>query len=246
MIIILILSILVNACENIENNFKLSKIRNMKPTIQKIAIVISIAIIILIIMVQFFSIRKLKDRVQLANVELATLNDSVSVHKSKSGQLTFRIASVEIDKRNLKESLETLELTAKELRSQGIKYRDIINVQKAKIEALGSGSTIIRDTFRITNTDTIKIAKFDWSNDFLSLNGSIENKNLDFNYKYKTGINIVTEQKPKGTIVNFSLADPNATVTTATSITVTQKKSILEKWYITLPVGFVGGFLLAK
>ena len=160
--------------------------------------------------------------------------------------MTFKIASVEIEKRNLKESLETLELTTKELRNQGIKYRDIISVQKAQIDAGGMGSTIIRDTMIITNTDTIRIAKFDWSNNFLSLNGSIENKNLDFNYKYKTGINIVTEQKPKGTIVNFSLADPNATITTATSITVTRKKSILEKWYITLPVGFVGGFLLAK
>lgn len=218
----------------------------MKPNIQKIAIIIGIAIIILIISVQFFSIRKLKDKIQLANVELATLNDSVSVHKSKTGQLTFKIASVEIEKRNLKESLETLELTTKELRNQGIKYRDIISVQKAQIDAGGMGSTIIRDTMIITNTDTIGIAKFDWSNNFLSLNGSIENKNLDFNYKYKTGINIVTEQKPKGTIVNFSLADPNATITTATSITVTRKKSILEKWYITLPVGFVGGFLLAK
>ncbi len=218
----------------------------MKPNIQKIAIIIGIAIIILIISVQFFSIRKLKDKIQLANVELATLNDSVSVHKSKTGQLTFKIASVEIEKRNLKESLETLELTTKELRNQGIKYRDIISVQKAQIDAGGMGSTIIRDTMIITNTDTIRIAKFDWSNNFLSLNGSIENKNLDFNYKYKTGINIVTEQKPKGTIVNFSLADPNATITTATSITVTRKKSILEKWYITLPVGFVGGFLLAK
>lgn len=218
----------------------------MKPTIQKIAIVIGIAIIILIIMVQFFSIRKLKDRVQLANVELATLNDSVSVHKSKSGQLTFKIASVEIDKRNLKESLETLELTTKELRNQGIRYRNIISAQKAQIEAGGQGSTTIRDTMIITNTDTIKTAKFDWSNDFLSLNGSIENKNLDFNYKYKTGINIVTEQRPKGTIVNFSLADPNATILTGTSITVTRKKSILEKWYITLPVGVLGGFLLAK
>jgi chaperonin cofactor prefoldin len=218
----------------------------MKPTIQKIAIIIGIAIIILIISIQFFSIRKLKDRVQLANVELATLNDSVSVHKSKSGQLTFKIASVEIDKRNLKESLETLELTTKELRNQGIKYRNIISAQKAQIEAGGKGSTIIRDTMIITNTDTIKTAKFDWSNDFLSLNGSIENKNLDFNYKYKTGINIVTEQRPKGTIVNFSLADPNATILTGTSITVTRKKSILEKWYITLPVGVLGGFLLAK
>lgn len=218
----------------------------MKPNIQKIAIIIGIAIIILIISVQFFSIRKLKDKIQLANVELATLNDSVSVHKSKTGQLTFKIASVEIEKRNLKESLETLELTTKELRNQGIKYRDIISVQKAQIDAGGMGSTIIRDTMIITNTDTIRIAKFDWSNNFLSLNGSIENKNLDFNYKYKTGINIVTEQKPKGTIVNFSLADPNATITTATSITVSHKKSILEKWYITLPVGFVGGFLLAK
>ncbi len=218
----------------------------MKPTIQKIAIVIGIAIIILILLVQFFSIRKLKDRVQLANVELATLNDSVSVHKSKTGQLTFKIASVEIEKRNLKESLELLDLTTKELRSQGIRYRDIINVQKATIEALGKGSTIIHDTTIITNTDTIKIEKFDWSNDYLSLNGSIKDKILDFNYKYKTGINIVTEQKPKGTIVNFSLADPNATVTTATSITVTRKKSILEKWYITIPAGVLGGFLLAK
>jgi len=157
----------------------------MKPNIQKIAIIIGIAIIILIISVQFFSIRKLKDKIQLANVELATLNDSVSVHKSKTGQLTFKIASVEIEKRNLKESLETLELTTKELRNQGIKYRDIISVQKAQIDAGGMGSTIIRDTMIITNTDTIRIAKFDWSNNFLSLNGSIENKNLDFNYQYR-------------------------------------------------------------
>lgn len=211
----------------------------MKPSLQKIAIIIGIAIIILIISIQFFSIRKLKDRVQLANVELATMNDSVTVHKSKSGQLTYKIAAVEIDKRNLKESLELLELTTKELRSQGIKYQNIISSQKAQISALGQGSTIIRDTFRITNTDTIRTAKFDWSNNFLSLKGSIESKKLDFDYKYKTGINVITEQRPKGTIVNFSLADPNASIITGTSITVTHKKSILEKWYITIPAGFV-------
>ena len=59
-----------------------------------------------IFIVQRIKINKLDNQRQLQNVELSTLKDSVETFVSKTGELVSKIQSVEIEKKNLKESLK--------------------------------------------------------------------------------------------------------------------------------------------
>ena len=93
--------------------------------------------------------RKYKDSKQLQSVELATLKDSVSIYKTKTGQMVAKITSVEVEKRNLKESLEIAGFNIKELKQQNVKWRKITSALRLELEATGSGETAAVDTFFI-------------------------------------------------------------------------------------------------
>lgn len=199
--------------------------------------------------IQHLRINHYKDVSQLQAVELSTLNDSVSVYKSKTGELTYKLSSVEIDRGNLRRSLEFAGFDIKELRERDIAWRKITSALRAQLAATGSGSTTVTDTFRIEKTDTIYFSKVaDWSNSYLSLfNSKIENSRLTFDYTYKTGIEILQTQKTRSaTIVSVVLTDPNAAIVSANSITIKHKKRFWERGWVWAVVGFTGGVLITR
>ena len=67
-----------------------------------------------------------------------------------------------------------------------------------------------------------------------------------FDYKYKTGISIIQEQKKKETIVSVALTDPNAAIVSANSITVKHEKKWHEKRWVWAVAGLTTGVLIAK
>jgi hypothetical protein len=212
-----------------------------------------IAILLVVVGVLYILLERNKDRVQLKNVELSTLQDSVAVYQSRNGDLSFKLASVVIDKGNLKESLDIAGFDIKELKAQNIKWRKVTNALKLELKAVGSVETGVTDTFRLEinvpgETDTLWYSIFDeWSNDYLSIyNGEIADKKLTFDYDYKVGMEIIQVPQKRTTLITVNLTDPNAIITTANSITVKNKTKWYQKWWLWSSAGLIGGAFLAK
>jgi len=204
--------------------------------------------------IQHRKINRLSDSNQLQAVQLSALNDSVSVYKNYTGELTYKLSTVEINDRNLKESLETAGFDLKKFKERDIFWRKINSALRLQLAATGSGVTIITDTFRIEparldasvgKTDTLYFSKVhDWSNNYLTLfNSKIENSKLFFDYSYKTGISIIQEKKRKETLVSVMLTDPNASITTGNSITIKEERKWWQKPWIWFLAGFGAGIL---
>lgn len=189
---------------------------------------------------------KLEDKNQLQAVELSSLNDSVTVHKSKNGDLTAKIASVMVESDNRKKALEAAGFEIKDLRKRDIAWRDINAALQAKLEAAGHGQTVLKDTVYIIGTDTIKSAKFKWSNRFLFLDGSIIEKDMKFSYLYKADLSLISEKKGKNYLISAYISDPSASITTANSITIIPKKRWWDKPWLWGIAGLTGGYFLFK
>jgi len=202
--------------------------------------------ILMVFGVKQCQLNKERDKYQIAQVELAAFNDSVKVYKSKTGELTAKVASVIVEADNRKKALDAAGFEIKDLRDRDVKWRDVVFALKAQIQAQGSGTTVLRDTLIVSKTDTIRQANFNWNNRYLFLSGNIREKQLQFDYTYRTAIDLVSEKKGKSYVVSVYLGDPQATVTTANSITIVPKK----KWWgwdvlkVASGVGF--GYLIAK
>lgn len=195
---------------------------------------------------QYRALKKSEDRIQLKEVELATLKGEVSSFKNKNDALTFKVHSVQVEKDNLKKSLEVAGIDIKELKSRDIKWREITSALQAELESSGHGETFIYDTVYINKTDTIRAGAFKWDNDYLFLNGKITNKKLDFQYKYKTDIKLISTGKGKETVVSAFFTDTNAEMLNANSITIKPVSRWWNKWYVYTFAGFAGGYFLSK
>ena len=218
----------------------------MKILFKKYGLIAVALLIVIVFAFQKCQINRLKDANDLQKVELSTLNDSVSVYTSKAGKLTYKLTSVEIERDNLKKSLDVAGFDIKELKERDVNWRKITSALKAELATAGSGTTTLHDTTFINNTDTIRAANFNWNNRYLFLSGSIIEKKLDFTYKYKTGIDIINTRQGKTNLVSVYLSDPNAVVITGNSISIRQKVSWYEKPWLWGVAGLIGGYFIAK
>jgi chaperonin cofactor prefoldin len=196
----------------------------------------------------YFSLEKTKDALQIANVELSVANDSVSIYRTKAGELVFKIKSVEIEKDNLKAAFEELGIDRKKLKDENIKLKDVIGYLKAEIEASGHVSTPLDLITPLQAKDSTLVRHFaPWSNKFMFVsNGTIYQNKIDFDYLYKVGIEVTPTTNKKETILNMKLTDPKASVISGNSFTVVNEKSWYEKWWITGPIGILIGKLISK
>ncbi|MBN2661591.1 MAG: hypothetical protein JXR54_10020 [Tannerellaceae bacterium] len=209
-------------------------------------IIAGLLILMYTIVVQQLRIRNLQDSIQLQAVELSMLNDSVEVLESKNGELTYQLNSVSVDKRNLKESLELAGYEIKELKRREINYKKINSALQLELNVQGSGHATIVDTIQVINgVDTATVRKFKWTNNYLALNGSIDNR-LNFNYLYKSGIQIIQYNKKRQTMVAVILDDPNASITTGNNIIVRKERKWYEKPWVWGVAGLAGGVFIAK
>jgi len=216
---------------------------------------IAIAVVIIIVIASFIylmvKVGNLKDDLQIKNVELSVLKDTVTVYKQKNGELSFGINVVQIEKDNLKKSLDIAGFDIKDLKDQNIKWRKINNALKLELQSVGSGATNLKDTIIITEvvpgiTDTLYLKQFDWTNKYLALRGSISDS-LRFTYKYKTGIDIIqTSLNKKTTLINAKLTDPNASIISGNGITIKHKTKWYEKWWVHDLFGLTAGILITR
>lgn len=198
--------------------------------------------------VQKRKINKLSEQTQVQAIELSQLQDSVLTYATKNGQLISKINSVEVDKRNLREALGASGLEIRDLKDKDIRWRKLVSVLRADLEAVGKGTTTVTDTFKVVETDTVYYQLInDWTNNYLSLSSmTIEGGDFDFSYSYKTPIEIYTEELRKKTIVTVSLPDPEAKITTGTSITIERKTKWYKQPWLWGVAGLTTGILILK
>ena len=167
----------------------------------------------------------------LQAIEISMLRDSVKTVVDKHGQLTFQVASADVEKKQLKDALRLAGYDIKKLKEREIEYRKINALLKARLEANGSITSTIRDTFTVVKADTVRFQTVDNStNGFLSIfDANIQNQKLDFSYRYKVDFDFFQTTQKNKTTVSVILNDPNAEITSARSITVTQKKKFYQK-----------------
>jgi hypothetical protein len=220
----------------------------MDKTSKIIGVIALCLIIILFVYIGFQhrKVNKLESINQLQAVQLSVLNDTVSVYKSKSGDLTFKLTSVEIERNNLKESLEIAGFDIKKLKSGDIEWRRITNALKLKLETVGSGTVQLHDTTYIHSQDSTKATYFNVANNYLTFDASIINRDVSYQYYYRTGIEILQTPKRSNILVSVSLMDPNAAITSANSITITHKNKWWEKPWLWGIIGFGTGVLISK
>ena len=221
----------------------------MKSKVVSIVIGIVILALTVLLVVEKIKANKLSDAVQLRNVELSTLKDSVLSVVTKNGQLISKVQSVEVDKGNLKDALEIAGFDIKELRKDNIKKNNIILAMKAQLEATGSITTTVHDTFKVVDTDTIYYTTVnDWTDSKLSLfGGTIENKKLNFDsYNFKVGFKFFITKERNKSIVSVKFPDENVKLTTANSINVPHKTKWYGKWWVHDLIGLTAGILIMK
>lgn len=206
------------------------------------------AIMLIVIIVQYFKIQSVNKDYQIQSVELMMKNDSAKILKTKNGEIYSQLNSVVIESDNLKEALKTAGITNKELRQKDIKSRNLIAVMNAKIESQGNGSTAGHDTIIIKENVPVKGRKFDdWNNGNLFLFGLYsDNDSLYHKYRYQTEITLFPEKQGKKTKVTATLTDPHATITTGYSILVDNKLKWYQKWYVWGIAGLAGGYFITK
>jgi len=213
-----------------------------------IPIVIVFALVLAALGYSAIKLKKTQDDLQIANIELSVANDSVSVYKTKSGQLQFRIKAVEIEKDNVKAAFEELGIDRKKLRDENIKLKDVVGFLQGELEASGHVSTPIDPITPAQTKDSLYVRHFTpWSNKFMFVsNGTIFKDNIDFDYIYKVGIDVTPTTNKKGTILNMKLTDPKASVISGNSFVVMHKQGLFEKWWITGPIGIALGIFISK
>jgi len=210
---------------------------------------IVIVVLLVFIFVQNKKINKIEGNLQLRNVELSTLKDSVNTFVTKNGELINQIEAVRVEKGNLRKSLEIAGFDKKELKEANIKLRNLNLALKAQIEATGNISTTIHDTFEVQNTDTIYYSIVDdWTDNKLSLfGGTIKNQKLDFeSYTYKTGFKFYLSENRNNSIVTVKFDDENIKLTTGNSISIPHETKWYQKWWVWTTVGATAGVLITK
>lgn len=213
----------------------------------KFAIYFVVAALLITIIVLYFNNKSLRKTNQIQSVELLTANDSAKMYKTKYGETYFQLNSVVIEKNALKTSLIESGFIIKDLRQKDINWRNINSVLTAKLEASGHAVTTIHDTTYIDTTGTVKPAKdFVWSNNNLSLNGLIKEKDIDIAYNYKVGLRTISETKGNDTKITIYSDDPNAKIVTGYQISVKNKIPFYKKWYVWATAGLIGGYFITK
>jgi len=197
----------------------------------KIIIAVSILVIGLLLY-QYIQIRKLSNLNQVQSVQLMSANDSVKSYKNKAGEAYYKLSSVIIDREALKESLETIGIENKALKSKEINWKNIISILREQLIVSGRDTIFLRDTII-----TVPVKTFDWTNKHLSLSGVITGKQMDMNYSYRSDITSITEKVGSKSIVTVSLSDPNARIITGSQIIVSQSRKWWDKPWIYGAVG---------
>jgi len=194
--------------------------------------------------------KKLHEIVTLKEVELSTYKDSTKILKSKTGELTSKISTVIVESSNRKKALEIAGFENKELKARDIEWRNVTFALNAKIVALGKGKIILKDSIIAGKTDTVIMQVGKWNDKYLFLEPIVSDNELNFNYRYQTGIKFVVNKNTVSAYLvdpnNPEIGNPFASVITANSITIINKKHWYNNKWLYFGAGVIGGYFISK
>jgi hypothetical protein len=184
---------------------------------------------------------------------ISSKNESLKYYKGKNNQLVANQKTLQVTNKNLKKIADDVIDDNDALKSQIKGLKNLNSYLKGQLTIAGEGSTTIHETTYITNTDTIYAKTFNYKNDYLDFSGTIHKSKLDFSYTYRTDFQYVTYWKRPGflkqkeLVMDFSLNDPNAMLTSAQTINIKPdpKKFYETQWFSGL-IGIGVGILVFK
>jgi mevalonate kinase len=205
-----------------------------------------IAVVVLVALYQYRGRQKMERLNQLQAVQLATLQDSVAQYETEAGELYAKLQASEVEKRNVKDALEIAGHDIKKLKELDVRWRRLVSTLKLELESAGQGQASVVDTFRIVEKDTIYFQTVEpWTNSYLTLfDAKIENKQLDFSYRYNVDMDIFQTKERNKTIVTVVVNDTNAKIVTGSSIVVDNRKRFYERPVVWGAAGFLAGILV--
>lgn len=213
----------------------------------RITAIAGILILILLLSAQQCQLNRQQKELELKNIKISTLSDSVNIFRDKNDHLTFRIQAIQVEESNNKEALKQAGWDIKDLRARNIRANDVISALRSELVASGSGTITLHDTIHVAIHDTVRSLVGSWSNNFLSIYPRITGKQMDFSYKYQTGIDVLSTQTHKGTtVINIALQDTSAHITTGNAIIFRQPRKWYNNRWLWFGLGAAGGVFLAK
>jgi hypothetical protein len=213
-------------------------------------IFISVTLIVIVaFLVMSVKIRNLRNENQLKAVELASKNDSIKIYRTKAGEIYGKFTAIEIERTNLKKSLDILAIQIKDLKDRDIKWQNLVSVLKLKIQSSGQIITVVKDSIIYIPgkpQENLQVIN-PWTNGYLSLNGYIKDHKFNGSYLYTTNLVVPTAKKVgKSYITTVSLSDPEATILEGSQIVITPTKRWHHNPWIYRGLSFIAGFYLGS
>jgi len=206
-----------------------------------------IAIIVVTLILSAWTIRNnIVERFNDYKQVIEKKDNQIAYHKGENGQLIASQNVLSLTNKELKAIADDLIKDNDGLKKQVGNLKNINSYLKGKLESQVSDTIILTDTLLIG--DTLPSKKFGYDNGFLILNGIIHKNTLDFTYKYSTDFTYVTFWKRPGflkqkeLVMDFSIGDPNAILTSAQTIYIKpEPKKFYEKnWFWGLAAFSIG------
>lgn len=180
-------------------------------------------------------------------------DQKLEYYKDENNGLIAQKKVLWITNKNLKKIADNAIVNSDKLEKQIKGYKNLNTYLQGQLEIKVKDTTTIYDTLIITKNDTLYAKKFNYNNQFLDFTGVIKKNTLDFSYTYRTGFEYVTYWKRPGRfkskelVMDFSLSDPNAILTSAQTINIKPEpeKFYQKQWFSGL-VGLGIGIFIIK
>ena len=213
-------------------------------------------VVVILLIAGFFGFREWKHNQAEKGLQtmLEVLNDNVEVYKNKEGQWEAERKSFNLTTAELRKNGQELGFENSGLKKRVGNLKNLVNRLEGDLEAIGTGSAqLTPDTVYLSDGTTFIGHKFDWSNNYLSLNGTLSNTyELNFDYSYKSSFEVTTYWKRSGMfkrkdlVVNFTMSDPNAQATDLNSVVIKpDPPKFFETNWFWGGVGFLGGLFMS-
>lgn len=216
-------------------------------------------VVVILLLAGFFVnreiINKSKEKGLVSMIEV--MNDTITIERNKRGEWEAEKLSYSLTNKELRKYGQELEIDNKVLKHRIGSLSNLVSYLEGQVVATGEGEVRLLPSDTIFSTDSSEYFvghAFDWTNNYLTLHGTLDNTyDLKFNYTYSSGFEVTTYWKrPKAfkrkeLVVNFTSADPNAVATDLTSVVIKpDKPKFYETTWFKIGVGFLGGVVITS
>jgi uncharacterized FlaG/YvyC family protein len=227
--------------------------KHIKTFILLVAIIIAGLIVYNIIShFKWLDISNEKDRT------LQVYMDSTIHYRNANGELIAQRDSYHMEAKNFKDLADQLGFDKGELKEQVGNLNNLVSRLEAELKIKGEIDTKLEDSvITIVERDTVyqeNIKIFNWSNDYLTLGGTIKpNDDLSIRYSYRTAFQTTNYWrrdgvfKPLHLVVDVKFDDPNAGAYDLNSIVVKpRRKRFYERSWFWFVSGVASGVVITS